>query len=68
VRHVVWSSLEDTRGVSKSKPCFGDMAVPHFDGTADIARYALASGVPCTVMNTSMYFEVRGSERLCAPL
>jgi nucleoside-diphosphate-sugar epimerase len=57
VAHVVLSSLEDTRGHSKSAPVLGDMPVPHFDGKDVITKYALVSGVPVTSMLTACYYD-----------
>jgi len=65
VRHIVWSGLEDTRVACKSPAIVDDMTVPHFESKCAVSKYALASGVPCTVMNTSMYFD--NLPKSCAP-
>lgn len=56
-KHVVWSGLEDTRGLFSYPPVIGDMPIPHFDGKGEITRYLTASGVPSTTMLTVCYFD-----------
>lgn len=60
VKHVVWSSLEDTRDTlsGKSKPLDNaGRTVPHCDGKAEISEYMLRAGAPSTVFITSSYME-----------
>jgi uncharacterized protein YbjT (DUF2867 family) len=60
VRHVVWSTLEDTREFAKPgerMPAIGEYSVPHFDekGAADHLFRELK--VPTTFLRTSFFFE-----------
>jgi uncharacterized protein YbjT (DUF2867 family) len=62
VRHVVWSTLEDTR--EYVRPGSGQMPllmekynVPHFDGKGEANRAFISRGVPTTLLYTSFYWE-----------
>ena len=62
LRHVVWSTLEDTRlRVPLSDPRMptlqGKYKVPHFDGKGEANRFFVESGVPTTLFHTSFYWD-----------
>ena len=62
VRHVIWSTLEDTR---KSIPLsddrmptlMGKYKVPHFDAKGEADAFFTEAGVPTTFLLTSFYWE-----------
>ena len=60
VKHVIWSTLEDTRKLmssdDKRMPILqGKYRVPHFDAKAE--ANAFFSGVPATMLVTSFYWD-----------
>jgi uncharacterized protein YbjT (DUF2867 family) len=62
VRHVIWSSLEDTRkSMSLDDPrmptLHGKYKVPHFDAKGEADAYFAEAGVPTTILLTSFYWE-----------
>ena len=62
VAHVVWSTLEDTRGhVPLDDPrlptLMGRYKVPHFDAKAEADRFFVESGVPTTCLHLSLYWD-----------
>ena len=62
LRHVVWSTLEDTRKlVPLSDPRMptlqGKYKVPHFDGKGEADALFAARGVPTTYLLTSFYWD-----------
>ncbi|MEU5974004.1 NmrA/HSCARG family protein [Streptomyces sp. NPDC047315] len=62
LRHVIWSTLEDTRGVLRTgddqMPLLeGDYTVPHFDAKAEADRLFTAEGVPTTFLRTTFFYE-----------
>jgi len=62
VRHVVWSTLEDTRkwvplSDSRMPTLQGKYKVPHFDSKAEADRVFTELGVPTTFLLTSFYWE-----------
>ncbi|MFO1317685.1 MAG: NmrA/HSCARG family protein [Burkholderiales bacterium] len=62
VRHVIWSSLEDTRRfVPLSDPRMptlqGKYKVPHFDAKGEADRYFKDAGVPTSFLYASFYWE-----------
>ena len=62
LRHVVWSTLEDTRphfqrlGI-EVPDALGNYKVPHFDAKAEANASFTALGVPTTFLQTTMYYE-----------
>ena len=62
LRHVIWSTLEDTR---KWVPLSDDRLptlrrkykVPHFDGKGESDRFFIESDVPSTLLLTSFYWD-----------
>jgi uncharacterized protein YbjT (DUF2867 family) len=62
VRHVIWSTLEDTR---KRVPLedlrmptlMGKYKVPHFDAKGEANRFFVEAGVPTTFLLTSFYWD-----------
>ncbi|MDT3396408.1 NmrA/HSCARG family protein [Streptomyces sp. B1866] len=63
VRHVVWSTLEDTReffGVGGERvPTLdgGTYTVPHFDAKAEADELFRQAGVPTTYLRTTYFYE-----------
>lgn len=62
VRHVIWSSLEDTRKfVPLSDPRMptlqGSYKVPHFDAKGEADRFFLDAGLRTTFLYASFYWE-----------
>ena len=62
VKHVVWSTLEDTRKwVPLDDPRMptlqGKYKVPHFDAKGEANRFFAEAGVPTTCLNTSFYWD-----------
>ncbi|MFD3455002.1 NmrA/HSCARG family protein [Streptomyces sp. NPDC058691] len=62
VRHVVWSTLEDTRlqlPVTDARvPVLEESyTVPHFDAKAEADRFFTELGVPTTFLRTTFYWE-----------
>ncbi len=61
-RHVIWSTLEDTRRyVPLSDPRMptlqGKYKVPHLDGKGEADRFFAEAGVPTTYLLTSFYWD-----------
>jgi len=62
VRHVIWSSLEDTRrwvplDDSRMPTLHGKYKVPHFDGKGEANRFFVEGSAPATILNTSFYWD-----------
>jgi uncharacterized protein YbjT (DUF2867 family) len=62
VKHVIWSTLEDTRrwiplSDNRMPTLQGKYKVPHFDGKGEANKTFLAKGVPTTLLNTSFYWD-----------
>lgn len=62
VRHVVWSTLEDTRefvapGAGHLPVALGRYNVPHFDAKGEANRAFTGRGVPTTLLHTSFYWD-----------
>jgi uncharacterized protein YbjT (DUF2867 family) len=61
VRHVVWSTLEDTREFvtpGSAMPVLGGCYnVPHFDAKGEANPAFVESGVPTTLLYTSFYWD-----------
>ncbi|TMM10972.1 MAG: NmrA/HSCARG family protein [Actinobacteria bacterium] len=60
VRHVIWSTLEDTRRFvtdDRMPTLQGKYKVPHFDGKEDADAAFREAGVPTTFLRTSFYWE-----------
>jgi uncharacterized protein YbjT (DUF2867 family) len=62
VKHVIWSTLEDTRKLvplsdARMPTLMQKYKVPHFDAKGEADAYFLASGVPTTLLRTSFYWE-----------
>jgi uncharacterized protein YbjT (DUF2867 family) len=62
VRHVIWSTLEDTRkwvplDDTRMPTLMGKYKVPHFDAKGEANRLFSESGVPTTFLLTSFYWE-----------
>jgi uncharacterized protein YbjT (DUF2867 family) len=62
VKHVVWSTLEDTRrwvplDDARMPTLQGKYKVPHFDAKGESDRFFAEAGVPTTNLLTSFYWE-----------
>lgn len=62
VRHVIWSTLEDTRkwvplGDSRMPTLQGKYKVPHFDGKGASDHFFTEAGCPTTFLLTSFYWD-----------
>ncbi|GAB2764592.1 NmrA/HSCARG family protein [Streptomyces bullii] len=62
LRHVVWSTLEDTRELlpldDERMPVLQDWYnVPHFDAKGEANKLFTRAGVPTTFLNTTFFFQ-----------
>ena len=62
VRHVIWSTLEDTRkwvplSDNRMPTLMGQYKVPHFDAKGEADRAFAELGVPTTFLLTSFYWD-----------
>jgi uncharacterized protein YbjT (DUF2867 family) len=62
VKHVIWSTLEDTRkwvplSEERMPTLMGKYKVPHFDAKGESNHYFMESGVPATLLLTSFYWD-----------
>jgi uncharacterized protein YbjT (DUF2867 family) len=62
VRHVIWSTLEDTRefvptGSGRMPVLMGKYNVPHFDAKGEANAAFIDRGVPTTLLYTSFYWD-----------
>jgi uncharacterized protein YbjT (DUF2867 family) len=62
LRHVIWSTLEDTRdhipvGDTRMPTLQEKYKVPHFDAKAEADGLFTAAGVPTTFLRTTFYWE-----------
>jgi uncharacterized protein YbjT (DUF2867 family) len=62
VKHIVWSSLDDTRkwislSDDRMPTLQNNYKVPHFDAKGEANKYFIDSGVPTTIFNTVFYWE-----------
>ena len=62
VRHVIWSTLEDTResiplSDNRMPTLMGKYKVPHFDGKGEANAVFTQLGVPTTFLLTSFYWD-----------
>ena len=62
VRHVIWSTLEDTRRWvpledQRMPTLMGKYKVPHFDAKGESDRFFTQLGVPTTFLLTSFYWD-----------
>jgi uncharacterized protein YbjT (DUF2867 family) len=62
LRHVIWSTLEDTRkwvplSDNRMPTLQGKYKVPHFDGKGEADRFFTDAGVPTTFLLTSFYWD-----------
>ncbi len=62
VRHVIWSTLEDTRkwvplSDDRMPTLHGKYKVPHLDAKGESDRFFVESGVPTTLLLTSFYWD-----------
>ncbi|MEU9150636.1 NmrA/HSCARG family protein [Streptomyces sp. NPDC048417] len=62
LRHVIWSTLEDTRELlplddDRMPVLQGEYNVPHFDAKGEGNRLFTEAGVPVTFLNTAFFFQ-----------
>src|ERR1022692_1742656 len=62
LRHVIWSTLEDTRkwvplSDNRMPTLQGKYKVPHFDAKGESERFFTEEGVPTTFLLTSFYWD-----------
>ena len=62
LKHVIWSTLEDTRdwvplSDDRMPTLQENYKVPHFDGKGEANRFFTEAGVPTTFLYTSFYWE-----------
>jgi len=62
LRHVIWSTLEDTRkwvplSDNRMPTLQGKYKVPHFDGKGESNHFFMDAGVPTTFLLTSFYWD-----------
>ena len=62
VRHVIWSTLEDTRKFipladDRMPTLMGRYKVPHFDAKGESDHFFTDAGVPTTFLHTSFYWD-----------
>ena len=62
VKHVIWSTLEDTRkwvplSDDRMPTLMGKFKVPHFDAKGEADAYFRDAGVPTTFLLTSFYWD-----------
>lgn len=62
VKHVIWSSLDDTRkwiplSDNRMPTLQGKYKVPHFDAKGESNKFFSEYGVPTTIFNTVFYWE-----------
>ena len=62
LRHVIWSTLEDTRkwvllSDNRMPTLQGKYKVPHFDGKGASDHFFTDAGVPATILLTSFYWD-----------
>ena len=62
LRHVIWSTLEDTRkwvplSDNRMPTLQGKYKVPHFDGKGEADHFFTDAGVPTTFLLTSFYWD-----------
>ena len=79
VKHIVWSTLEDTRDYDDTIEYIGDYKVPHFDEKGRINKYLNSLTINSTHLYTSFFYEnltssmklvkeSDGIRRLCLPM
>ena len=62
VKHVIWSSLDDTRkwiplNDNRMPTLQNNYKVPHFDAKGESNKFFTEAGVPTTILNTVFYWE-----------
>jgi uncharacterized protein YbjT (DUF2867 family) len=62
VKHVIWSSLDDTRKYipisdNRMPTLQGKYKVPHFDAKGEANHYFTDLGLPVTILNTVFYWD-----------
>jgi uncharacterized protein YbjT (DUF2867 family) len=62
VKHVIWSTLEDTRKFiplsdERMPTLMGKYKVPHFDAKGESDHFFTDAGVPATLLHTSFYWD-----------
>jgi len=62
VKHIIWSSLEDTRNWmplsdDRMPTLMGKYKVPHFDSKGEAEKYFQQPGLTSTILRTSFYWD-----------
>ena len=57
VKHVIWSTLEDTRLFQDDIPYIGKYKVAHFDEKGRVNEFMKSIGLPVTMLHTSFFWE-----------
>jgi uncharacterized protein YbjT (DUF2867 family) len=79
VKHIIWSTLEDTRMFKDEIEFIGKYKVPHFDEKGMVSKYLNTLNVKSTNLYTSFFYEnltglmklrkdEDGKRRLCLPM
>ena len=79
VKHIIWSTLEDTRDYNDDIKYLGHYKVPHFDEKGMISKYLDTLSINVTHLYTSFFYENLintmkmkkdddGIRRLCLPI
>jgi len=67
VKHIVWSTLEDTMALNDDIKLIGKYKVPHFDGKGQLSKYMDKNKdkMNVTHLYTSFYFDnLNGSMKI----
>jgi hypothetical protein len=62
IKHVIWSTLEDTRkwvplSDDRMPTLLGKFKVPHYDAKGEANKFFTELGLPVTFLNTSFYWD-----------
>ena len=79
VKHIIWSTLEDTRMFKDEIEFIGKYKVPHFDEKGMVSKYLNTLNIKSTNLYTSFFYEnltglmklnkdENGKRKLCLPM
>ena len=57
MKHVIWSTLEDTRNLKDDIPYIGKYKVAHFDVKGEVNKFMQSIGLPVTFLYSSFFWE-----------
>ena len=57
MKHVIWSTLEDTRILKDDIPYMGKYKVAHFDEKGRVNEFMKSIGLPVTLLHTSFFWD-----------